>query len=275
MVTRFEARNPRGNVLSLVLADTNQGIIVEEIEGLDPVKATIVTSTFAGLDGEQYQTSRREARDIVLKLGLEGSYGGTSARALRDKLYNWFMPKSEVNLRFFTEDGLIVHITGRVESFSAPLFVQEPLATISIRCFNSDFLELTAETKEFYTAPLGSAAPLQFPYAGSLEAGITLSLNIDRAISGFDMLHRGEDAITRTMEFDIDLSAGDVLQVVTTPGAKRVTRIRNGASVSQLYGVSPKSIWTLFTPGSNQIRVLTPGDPLRYTISVTKRYGGL
>ena len=60
MLTRVEVRNDHGNLLNLSLQEILGGFIVEEIQGLDPVAATIVSSSFAQLDGEQYQSSRRE-----------------------------------------------------------------------------------------------------------------------------------------------------------------------------------------------------------------------
>ncbi len=56
MLIKVEARTSSGALLILPLDDVSSGYVVEEIEGLDPVKATLVSSSFAQADGEQYHT---------------------------------------------------------------------------------------------------------------------------------------------------------------------------------------------------------------------------
>src|SRR5690242_8791578 len=126
MIVQVEATNSRGSVLELPIDDVLNGLVMQEIEGLDPVKATIVTSSFAQQDGVQYQSSRRDQRDIKLSIGLEPDYTVSTVRGLRSQLYRHFMPKSEVQLRFIDDDGLAVLISGRVETCEAPPFVEEP-----------------------------------------------------------------------------------------------------------------------------------------------------
>ena len=53
--------NSRGLQLNLPLSDISGGIVVRNIDGLDPTKATLVSSGFANQNGEQYHSSRREA----------------------------------------------------------------------------------------------------------------------------------------------------------------------------------------------------------------------
>jgi hypothetical protein len=57
MLTGVEVRTIQDNLLALSLDDPSSGFIIEEIEGLDPVKASVVSSSFATMDGEQYQFS--------------------------------------------------------------------------------------------------------------------------------------------------------------------------------------------------------------------------
>ena len=68
MLKRVEVVTPQGAVLDLPLGDISSSLQIESIEGLDPVKATIASSSFAQLDGAQYQSSRRETRDIKLRI---------------------------------------------------------------------------------------------------------------------------------------------------------------------------------------------------------------
>src|SRR5262245_38075871 len=122
MLTKVEVRPVSGLLLTLELDDATSGFIVQDIDGLDPVKATIVSSTFANLDGAQFQSSKREPRNIVMTLGLEPDYINQSVRDLRSALYPFFMPKSFISMRFFMSDGLTVDISGYVESMETSLF---------------------------------------------------------------------------------------------------------------------------------------------------------
>ena len=99
MLTAVEAFTPQGENLFLPLQDSSGGYVVQDIDGLDPVNAQIVSSKFARLEGEQYQSSYREKRNILISLGLEPDYGAAlSVSQLRSRLYDFFMPKSPVRL---------------------------------------------------------------------------------------------------------------------------------------------------------------------------------
>src|SRR3954470_19978896 len=113
MIYKVEVRSPQGDLLTLELDDISDGLLVKEIKGLDPVKATLVSSSFAQQDGSYYQSSRRENRNIGLVLGLVPDPAVSSVRAVRNGLYRYFMSESAVSLRFFDdEDDLTVDIDG-------------------------------------------------------------------------------------------------------------------------------------------------------------------
>ena len=122
----FKVTNARGSVLNFPLDDPSQGFIVRNIEGLGPVKATLVSTSFANMDGGQYHSSRREPRNIVLTLGLEPDYAMMSVADLRKQLYQFFMPKSQSTLDFHLFDKFAENlleqtkeltIDARIESF--------------------------------------------------------------------------------------------------------------------------------------------------------------
>lgn len=273
MLTLVEARNSQGALLSLPIDDASGGYSVKDVEGLDPVKATIVSSSFAGQDGAQYQNSRREERNVKIKLGLEADYISTTVRDLRKRLYNYFMPKSKVDLRFYDSDGLVVNISGWVETCESPLFSQEPEVDISILCLDSDFIDLN----EVVVNGMSTSATdeMLFSYEGTVETGIEFVFNINRSITEFTIYHRPPDGSLRTMDFAAPLVAGDILTINTVAGDKRVTRSRAGSVISLLYAKSPQSGWIELLNGSNYIRVYATGAAIPYAISYTPRYGGL
>lgn len=273
MLTLVEARNVQGSLLSLPLDSISGGYSLQDILGLDPVKATIVSSSFAGVDGAQFQSARREERNITIKLGFEADYVTTAVRDLRLKAYNFFMPKSKVDLRFYDSSGLVVNISGYVESCVTPLFSDVPGVDISILCLDSDFLDLTSAVTSG-SSTSGTTETL-YHYSGSVETGFSFVFNINRALTEFTIYHRGPDGILRSMDFADSFVSGDVLTINTVTGSKGVTLTRAGTNSSLLRAKSPQSGWTELLNGDNHIRVYATGAAIPYTITYITRYGGL
>jgi hypothetical protein len=268
-----EVRNVQGTLLSLDLADISDGLLLADIEGLDPVKATLVSSSFATLDGEQFHSSRREARNITMKIKLLPDLVTTSAKDLRNRLYDFFMPKSEVSLRFFMTDDPTVNISGVVETCESDLFVREPVVDISIMCFNPDFID--TETVTLSGSTVSTTTETTVDYSGSIETGIVFTLNLNRAETDFTIYHRAPDGVLRQLDFAESLLSGDTLQIITKPGSKSAILTRSGTASSILNGVSPQSNWVLLKKGVNTIRVFATGAAIPYTIEYMNKYGGL
>lgn len=278
MLTRVEVRTRQGALLVLPLGDISDGFAVDEIEGLDPVQATLVSSSFAGADGEQYHSSRRESRNIKLKLGLEPDYVETSVRDLRNRLYGYFMPKSEVSLRFVLDDGSYMDISGRVETFEAPLFTQEPEANVSLMCFDPDFIDPNLVTFSWMSSSTTDETVTpsnRISYLGTVEAGTVITVRPDRAVSAFTIYQMAPDGVLHQLDFYIPLVAGDVLEISGITGAKDITLTRGNTISSALYGMSPQSSWIELQPGDNLIRLYASGAPIPYDVKYTTRYGGL
>lgn len=257
----------------MVLDNPEDGYVVKDIEGLDPVEAIIVSGSFANSDGEQFQSSRRGKRTIVIKLDLRYDYGGLSASQLRAGLYGYFMPKMDVTLRLVDDLLGTLEIKGVVESFSAPLFVQEPEASITVLCFDSDFkkpesLIVFGNTNSDYTESL-------IHYEGTVETGVTLRVLPNRQVNEITLYHRTPDNVDSTLPFLGPLLNLDQLIIRTIPGQKGATLIRNFAERSVLYGLSPYAHWITLKPGNNYIRVHAEGAAIPYSLEFINRYGGL
>src|SRR5574343_287797 len=187
MIEKVEVRTVSGSLLTLQLDDASNGYAVADIDGLDPVKATIVSSSFAEMDGSQYLSSRREERNITFRIGFEPNYASMSVRSLRNNLYKFFIPKSYVKLRFYMIDGLIIEISGRVESFEAPLFTQDPIANISVLCFDPDFIETTPIVVNGNT--VSTTTEFNIDYEGTTDTGFVFVLSVNRALSALTIYH--------------------------------------------------------------------------------------
>lgn len=273
MLTQVEVRNIAGALLTLELDDVSDGYVLEKIDGLDPVKAVISTSDFAGLDGVQFQSAKQVPRNLLVYLGLEPDYVSTSVRDLRQNLYTWFMSKSSVNLRFFDSDGPTVGIDGKVESFEATPFAKEPQAVISILCPDPDFVELTPETG--FGNTVSDTTEFLVTYTGTVETGIKFTLNLNRTESDFVIYHRKPDSQIDSLEFNASLLNLDVLNIDTNIGQKSIILTRSGVQSSLLYGRAAQSTWFLLQPGDNYFRFYATGAAIPFTYEYTNRYGGL
>lgn len=278
MLSVIEATNRRGALLTLTLDDISNGFSVRDVEGLEPVQATLVSTAYADSDGSYHQSERREDRNIRLKLGLEVDYVSQSARELRNTLYQWFMTKTLVSLRFLDTDGLSVNISGRVETFDCPIFTDDPEATISIICNDPDFVDpnpvvVNGMTTSSTTDPAGR---LEIVYDGTVESGMEFTLYPDRTLTEFTIYHRTSDTTApETFDFAAPLEAGDVLKISMVTGSKGLRLTRSGTESSLLRGKSPQSPWLELENGLNYIRFYAEGAAIPFDLTYLNRYGGL
>lgn len=282
LLKKLSVVNNRGSEITLPLGDPSGGILVKEIEGLGPVKATIVSSSFAGEDGAQYHSSRRETRNIVIRLGLDPDTTQMSVKDLRDQLYNFLMPKTEALLKFnlfdklatnIIEQQLDLQIQGRVESLEPAMFSKEPAVDISVLCFKPDFID--PETVVFEGMSVSDLTETPLDYKGSVNTGVVFTLFPDRLVEEFTIYHRTPEEKLKVTYFTLPLNAGSELEISTIFGEKRVVMTEDGVESPVLYGLSQQSNWLELEPGENNLRVYAEGAPVPFSIEYTTKYGGL
>jgi hypothetical protein len=273
MLKQLDVTNRRGMVLSLEMFENGSGFQVSDIEGLDPVRATLVSTSFAGVDGAQFQSARRDARNIKIKLDLQPDFVTNTYSTLRRTLYSYFMTKAQVSLRFYLSTGLYLDIEGVVEEVPSPRFEQDPKVEVSLMCFKPDFLDPRMVTVTGNTVADNTLTTIDYP--GNVETGMVLTLNVNRPLSAFTIYNTSEEDILSQLDFSGSLIAGDQLVVSSLKNAKGITLTRAGVSSSYLYGKSTQSGWIEFSEGINQFRVYTLGDPVPYELEYIVRYGSL
>lgn len=274
MLTSVEVRNNAGELLTLSMETVTNGLYIEDIDGLGPVKATISQSSSATRDGTEFQSGKREARNIVITLGLEPDYSTEDVRALRNRVYNFFMTNTAVHLRVLDSTAPTqVDISGRVESCEPAIFSKEPQVVISILCFNPDFVSVTPVELEGET--VNDSDETLVAYAGTVGTGVLFTINIDRTVSEITIYHRAPDDTIKTLELSAPLENGDIVTISTMVGDKYIRMNRLGTTSSLLYGRSSQSDWTKLERGDNYIRVYITGAAIEYTMAYTPRYGGL
>lgn len=273
MIVKIEARNRAGNLLSLEMENEDSGYSIQNPEGLGPVRATLVSTTIAGLDGQQYHSSRREPRYLIFKIGLEPVYGLYTVEDLRKRLYSYFMPKSAVNLRFIMEDGLEVDILGITESFEPDNESQDPVMKIAITCHQPDFIDMTLVTVSGSTT--SDTSEVEIDYAGNIDTGFKFTLNVNRTVGEVTLYQRLPNGDLFSLDVAIAMVAGDILQVSTLKGSKYATLTHLGSTTSIVYAVVTQSSWFELTEDSNFVRAYAIGAAIPYTIEYYTRYGAL
>lgn len=279
MFTKVEATNSQGSLLTLQLGDVSGGINVENITGLDPVKATLVSSSFANQDGAVYQSSRRDTRNIVLTLGLDPDPTLNTVLSLRRYVYSFFRPKDQITLKFYVddtddsiEDGYL--IAGVVESCLSEMFAQEPVINISVMCFDPDFQDpIPVNVTELQSTDIVST---EVDYGGTTPTGLVFTVNVNQTLSEFSIYFVDPSNNTWSMDVSASFVTGDTVTISTVPGNKYATLLRAGVTSSILYAVSLQSTWYQFAPGTNRIRLhAASSTAMPGSFSYVKRYGEL
>jgi Phage tail protein. len=279
MISQVVVTNAAGSVLTFDLYDVNNGYALEKVEGLDPVKATIVSSSYASLDGGAFQNAKNDPRNIKLTIGLEPNYTDQTVQSLRQGLYAFLMPKSKVSLQFYDDlTGLnSADIVGYVESFEGPLFTDVPEVNVSILCFDPDFVAHD-ETVFSSNSSADGTTYVTLTYDGTVDSGFVFKLDVNRTLAELTIKRLAPDGTYKimTFAFSTNLVSGDDLYVSTIPGNKYVEKEVAGVRTPILYSLSRQSEWITLEPGANQINVDTAaGASIPYTITYNDRFGGL
>lgn len=272
MLRKVDVVTRRGTTLSLDLFENDSGYQVE-VEGLNPVKAELSSSSYVGMEGEEFQSSRRGKRQIKFKFDLQPDFVADTFATLRRRLYDYLMPETTVKLRFHLDTGLYVDIDAVVEDHSSPMFSEDPEVQVVLICFKPDFID--PNRVEFEGSTVSTSAITEINYPGTIDIGVVVTMHINRNVEGFTIYNTTEDGVLSQLDFSYPLINADELVISSLKGSKGITLTRAGTSSSLLYGRSAQSKWINFSQGINEFRVYTPGDPVPFTLEYLVRYGGL
>jgi len=281
MLDAIEFVKKDGGVLTLPIYDYTK-FQIKEVQGLDPVRASVVMSSYSQIDGQQYQASKRDIRNIVIKIGIV-EYDNNTIQENRKELYSYLLPKSEVKIRLVQNDLETLIIDGMIESFEAPMFVKEPEATISILCFDPDFysdttnvLEDAPSENKYKTVLTTSTTNATFNYEGDIDTGFIFTLTATSALDNLKLVSTLSDNTFKYLELlDLNLVSGDKIEVSTNVGNKYVRKTHLGVTSSVLYSLTRSSEWLKIYPGLNTIRVVSDVVGTNYSITYVDKYGGL
>ena len=265
--------------LGLPLRSSDSGYFVKGVDGLDPVKAELVYSSFGLIDGVQFQSARRESRNIVVSLGFDPDYASTSVSDLRRAFYSVMNPKDEVvfTIVFADFSGALstYRINGYIETIESPVFSKDPELTISIICPDPDFLSSMGTVRSYSTVTSSGTSSPAITYEGTAPTGYAVTMNINRAVTRFDVLHITADGLTNTLTTNYSFASGDKLEISTVPRAKGIWVTRAGVKSTILQSTTPESAWSRFTSGVNYFKIVASGTAIPYTLNYQPRISGI
>lgn len=275
MLTLVEVTNPLGNTLQLPLLDSSAGYVVENIDGLDPVTATLTTSSLAQVDGATPQNAQRTTRNITMTLGLQPDFVTNSVQSLRSALYDYLITKANVKMGFYLDGSLYAITSGQVEDFQNSMFSADPTAAISIICYDPDFYAPTQTSQSGNT--VSDTTTMDVIYPGTTETGVIFTLNVNATITGgLTIYNTTPDNVVQKMFIDGNYVSGDIVTVNTIPLQKSVTLTRSGLKSSLLALKDPAATWISLKKGTNKFRgVVAGGGTIPYTVAFTPKYGAL
>lgn len=272
MLTMVTVDGPRGT-LYLPLTDASQGYVVKDIQGLDPVKATLSSSTLATMDGAIFQNARREPRNITMTIGLESDYVSNTVADLRTNLYAYLMTKGIVTFSLYKDPGEpFAKTVAIVEDVNNNMFTTDPEINVSLMCYDPDLYAPSETVLQSTSDPDGDLTQLYYP--GTSETGITLDITVPSISGEVRIVNTRPDTVQQMLRVAGNFVVGDQLTIDTNPGTKRVGIKRSGIAISGLYLLDKTSSWISLQEGTNQFQVYYNGAPTPYTVRYIVKYGG-
>ena len=260
-----------GDSIELMLWDESNGYIVEEIEGLGPVDANIVSTNYASFDGSQFQSARRSPRNIIFKIGFATKHPTFSAEELRRRLSNIFRTKSQVSMLFRSDKNYLIN--GYVETNEPSIFSKDPKADISIMCLDPDFL---SENPIIGQMDWASTVYDSFiNYQGTEPTGMEFSLKISNLTGANITVLKNHTYLGKQSMSFIGFPYTVLGFFTTNTNIGRRAVYYSGDSV--LYALQTGSQWIQLYPGMNNFAVngTFTGSAVVLNYSYNERYGSI
>lgn len=282
MLTEVKAYSSWRSAPTLPLSDTGRPetdlIQIRNIDGLDPVKASVNTSPYGPVDGAAFTGANIPSRNIVLTLHPNPNWDTWTYENLRRLLYAYFMPKRAVRLVFLSDDMISVEIYGIVESFSNNMFSKDPEVIVSILCPDPYFTALDPTVLTGQSVRPGGAT-IDVDYNGNIETGITVKVS---SVSGLAPTNIGiqiGDPELPYFTVDSSVDATKYFEMSSIRMQKFVENVSlDDAVITNLLSqvqIPEGSSWPVIQPGVNQFSVITDQGVQDWELTYYERFGGL
>ena len=245
-----------GEPLTFSLPAGNDGYLIKNIEGLGPVPVVLASSTQALMDGEVFQGSRREKRNIVLHIKLDQNYSASSIESRRNRL-TALAAGGELEMVFSLQDRPNVDIYGYVEDVDTAIFTDDPMVIMSIVCMNPNFRSV--ERQEVLGGLTTSQSIVsQINYEGTVPTGIVVEFDIPNSLSAVVDLSLYATGYSNEPTGQVTIGPihgeGTVhqWQINSNPGEKRFWETRREVSIMS-YADFNNLVWPVLYPGPNNV----------------------
>lgn len=256
--------------------EDSSGLLITEIDGLGPVKANVNMTQLATADGDIFNSSRLNGRNIVIKARF--TYANTIEEA-RLLSYKFFPIGHKLTFHIET-DNRIAETEGYVESNEPDIFSDESDMQVSVLCESPWFLSVDEDGRqqtnfsnvvamfEFPFQNLGHDPVTEFGriinkkestvyYDGDAETGCRIEIH---AIGNVEMVtiynvKTGDKMIIDTNKLETltghKLISGDTVIINTVKGNKFINLIREGETINILNVLGKDAEWFQLVKGDN------------------------
>lgn len=257
--------------------DDESGLFITSIDGLGPVKADINMTKLATADGQIYNSSRLQGRNVVIKARFTYAKTVEEARLLS---YKFFPIGHKLTFQIETENRF-AETTGYVESNEPDIFSDESSVQISVLCESPYFISSKREDNK--RTNFSNVIPqFEFPfsnestsqrlitfgsivykkentvyYDGDAETGCIIHIH---AIGNVENIQIVNVKTREKMVIDTDklealtgnkIIQGDSIDINTIKGQKSITLLRNGRSTNILNVLGKDADWFQLARGDN------------------------
>lgn len=278
----------------------SSGFAIEKIDGLGPIRANIITTNIANLDGAIFNSSRAVFRNIVFSIYFVDIPTIEDARLAS---YRWFSLKQKIKLVIKT-DNRECECVGYVESNEPDIFSKKEKTTISIIC-PDPYLYSVSETEYNFS---GINSYFKFPfsnesvqdkliefgeyqtkkresivYNGDFEIGLNIKMHFLGPVTNITLYHINAG---KTLKIDTSkitsltgeaLDAGDDIILNTKNGEKSIQLLRNGVYTNILNCLDKNPNWFQLKKGNNEIAFSAESgeEYIQLTVSYKAAYEGV
>lgn len=279
----LKVRNKYDEMLELT---NNPAYEISSIDGFDPPEATINTSKNANYDGEVYNSSFMNSRQVTITMAINGP-----AETNRINLYRYFKSKSPVRL-FYKTESRDVYIDGYVKSMQIGFFEKKQTVQIVVECPRPQLNGSAEDIQEFSSIE----SLFEFPFSIE-EAGVPFSniiLAQEKSIINHGDLETGVKIKIRAMGhivtpkiFNVEtaerivlnttLEPADEVDINTIQGEKEITLTRNGVVTNLIGALDFSSTWIQMQPGDNVFTVAADSgaEYLQVTFTMVNQFEGV
>ncbi|MCI1955373.1 MAG: phage tail family protein [Oscillospiraceae bacterium] len=276
--------NARGEKIRL--PDENSPISIISFDGFGSMDFDVKTSQNSGQDGENYNTSQAQKRNLTITFDIQSDY-----QRQRDRLHSFFQPRSWGTVYYYeTEGGEGRKARYQVESLQIADYGVSRTGTLSLICPDPKFYALTDSLTSFAELQGGITWPLELtnPFEASTvvkeliktianDSAVPMGLTITFRAGGTVVNPSMMDVATgKLLKVNTTMHAGDKIVITTGDGNKHVRLTSSGAetNINNLMAYPP--VWPQAQPGDNIYRYNADDgiDALSASIKTTQVYWG-